>query len=239
MPEDPSRFYASAPIQALLAHELASLAPVLSGVYGNHGLFVRAHAAAPVGLPPHLLGGIIQLAPTSAGWLEGSLRCDPADLPFASESFKVLIVQHAFERIDCAQQCAVELVRVLAPEGVALVLGFNPLGSWRPWLVTRRLRGCPHLHLQSASAWQELFAREGVDTLQVRYPGCLWPHAGATRAIDQSRSRLASMLARFGSSWLLLARKRRSTLTPLRLRSNQRELALNPHLVPGARRECA
>ena len=46
-------------------------------------------------------------------------------------------------------------------------------------------------------------------------------------------------LGRFGASWLLIARKRRSTLTPLRLRSSNRELALNPRLAPGAHRACA
>jgi hypothetical protein len=48
-----------------------------------------------------------------------------------------------------------------------------------------------------------------------------------------------AMLGRVGASWLLLARKRRSALTPLRLRPSSRELAINPRLAPGAHRECA
>lgn len=235
MPDDPSRFYASAPMQALFARELGALAPILSGIYGNYGLFLRAHAATPAALPPNLLGTMIQLAATPSGRLDGSLSCAPAQLPFVSESFKLLIAQHAFEQIDNAQECAAELARVLAPEGVALILGFNPLGSWRPWLALRAPRGEPRLHLRSAQSWQQLLAREHVDTLQVRYPGVLWPRGG----IAPAESRIASVFARIGSSWLLLARKRRSTLTPLRLRSAPRELALNPRLAPGAHRACA
>ena len=46
-------------------------------------------------------------------------------------------------------------------------------------------------------------------------------------------------LGRFGGSWLLLARKRRSSLTPLRLGAVRSDLKVNPTLVHGARRECA
>ncbi len=235
MPNDLNRFYASALMQTLFARELSALAPVLAGIYGNHGLFLRAHAAAPVALPPHLLGTMTELAVAADGRFEGSVSCELAELPFASESFKLLIVQHAFERIDHVQACAVELARVLAPEGVVLILGFNPLGSWRPWLASRAAGGS-RLRLRSARACQRLLAGEQIDTLQVRYPGVFWPRACA---IGQTPTRIETLLARFGSSWLLLARKRRSTLTPLRLRSGKRELALNPRLLPGAHRECA
>jgi hypothetical protein len=49
----------------------------------------------------------------------------------------------------------------------------------------------------------------------------------------------ARSLGRFCGSWLLLARKRRSALTPLRLAAVRSDLKLKPSLVPGARRECA
>jgi SAM-dependent methyltransferase len=163
--------------------------------------------------------------------LHGVLRCTPWQLPFASESFKLLIVQHVLEQIENPESCAAELARVLAPEGVALVLGFNPYGTWRPWLALH----AEHVRPRSAHAWRMQFAREQVDTLQVRFPGSLWPRA----SMSAEPNAISAHLARLGSSWLLLARKRRSTLTPLRLRSAQRELALSPRLAPGAQRACA
>lgn len=230
-------FYTSAPVQSLFRRELAALAPIVSGVYGNYGLFLRAHAAAPSVLPAHLLGTLVDLA-LGEGQFDGTVRGEPAQLPFASESFKLLIAQHVFEQIDRPDACAAELARVLAPEGVILILGFNPISLWRPWLALNAPRGASALRLRSARAWQNLLAREQVDTLQVRYPGTLRPRVEHQRAGPES-SLLARTLGCIGSSWLLLARKRRSTLTPLRLRSAPRELALNPRLAPGAHRACA
>jgi SAM-dependent methyltransferase len=230
-------FYSSAPVKSLFARELTALAPIVSGIYGNNGLFLRAHAAAPAALPAHLLGQMIDLA-LAEQQLDGPVRCEPVQLPFASESFKLLIAQHVFEQIDRPDECAAELARVLAPEGVVLILGFNPISLWRPWLLLNAPRGVSALRLRSAHSWQQLLARESVDTLQVRYPGVLLPRAESPLVATEP-SLLARTLGCIGSSWLLLARKRRSTLTPLRLRSAPRELALNPRLAPGAHRACA
>ena len=231
MSDDRDKFNTSAPMRALYARELAALASIVAGVYGNYGLFLRPHLGAAAPLPQHLLGKMIELAPDEQGLLEGALRCAPGQLPFASESFKLLIAQHALEQVDDAESCAAELARVLAPEGVALILGFNPLGTWRPWLALH----AAHVRARSAHSARLLLAREQVDTLQVRFPGSLWPHVN----IAAEPGAVSTRLARFGSSWLLLARKRRSTLTPLRLRRPARELALNPRLAPGAHRNCA
>ena len=231
MPHDRDKFHASAPLQALYAREIAALASIVAGVYGNYGLFLRPHLRVSAPLPQHLLGKMIELAPGADGTLEGALRCAPAALPFASESFKLVIAQHVLEQIEHAEECAAELARVLAPEGVALILGFNPLGTWRPWLLMQAAR----LHPRSAHSVRMLLGHEQIDTLQVRFPGSLWPHAN----IAAEPGALSARLARLGSTWLLLARKRRSTLTPLRLRSAKRELALNPRLAPGAHRNCA
>lgn len=217
-------------MQALYAREIAALASIVAGVYGSYGLFLGPHPAASIVLPQHLLGKMIELTPVDRSTLQGALRCAPWQLPFASESFKLLIVQHVLEQIDDPDKCAAELARVLAPEGVALILGFNPFGTWRPWLAWHD----PKVRPRSAHAWRMQFAREQVDTLQVRFPGSLWP-----RASRSAEPVGISPLARLGSSWLLLARKRRSTLTPLRPRAGTRELALNPRLAPGAQRACA
>ncbi|HMM56921.1 MAG TPA: methyltransferase domain-containing protein [Rudaea sp.] len=221
--------YTSAPMRALLARETAALAPILSGAYGNYGLILRP-CQVSADLPPHLLGTIAEMHVDAHGMLAGSVQCAPWQLPFASESFKLLIAQHALERIVDGSDCIAELARVLAPEGIALVLGFNPYGTWRPWLL-RRASG---LRLGSAQTCSAQFARERIDTLQVRFPGLMWPRAQAN-VVETPVSRLA----RFGSSWLLIARKRRSALTPIRPRASARDPARTPQLAPGARRNVA
>lgn len=226
--------YTRAATQTLLARELAYIAPLVTGVYGNFGLLLRPCSDAPAAMPAHRLGACLVLSVDAVPRLHGDVCCDPQALPFAGESLKLVIAQHVLEQIGGGDACVTELARVLAPEGVALIFGFNPYGSWRPWLMWQQRRSASRLRLRSARATQELLAREQIDTLQVRFPGTLWPRAtsGSTQGPDLP-------LARCGSSWLLVARKRRSTLTPLRSRTVARDVALAPRLVPGARRECA
>ncbi len=236
MQESYRRFYASPTLQALLSRELSALSPILSGVYGNNALFLRPHESVTPKLPAHLVSHVVEASPSGGEFFSGAARFDAGELPFVNDSFQLVIAQHAFELISGVDDLASEVSRVLAPEGVLLVLGFNPYGSWRPWLIGQSMRGA-RFSLQSAFACRQRFARQQIDTLQVRYPGLMLPNDPA-----QPQSRYARWIAdafgRFGSSWLLLARKRRSTLTPLRFRS-KRERALNPRLAPGAHRASA
>lgn len=236
---DSSSFYASSPVRDLFAQELAALAPILAGVYGNFGLFLRAHAGAPATLPKHLLGTVIDLALGDAQHFNGRLSCSVDELPLASESCKLVVAQHVFERLAEPEQCASELARVLAPEGVALILGFNPLTLWRPWLAGKARQSGVSLHVQSALSAQQAFTRHGIEILQTRYFGTALPRARALEPDQAQNAWRSPTFGRIAASWLLLARKRHSVLTPLRSRKSARELALNPRLAPGAHRECA
>lgn len=235
MPADPSNPFASGPLQALLQRELAMLAPLLGGVYGVWGLHLRPHQLAPLTLPPHLLSAVVELALDDAGQCVGALRCQPAQLPFASESFKLVVAQHVLEQVAESDGGAEELARVLAPEGVALLFGFNPASLWRPW-VSRRLRS--GLQFVSAARWRDRLQRAQLDVLQVRYAGP-WSPWTASEPASASETSWLPVLGRFGASWMLIARKRRSALTPLRLAAGRSDLKLNPTLVSGAHRECA
>ncbi len=239
MQPDASAFYASRPVRELFAAELAALAPILAGVYGNFGLFLRAHPSLPATLPAHLLGTVIELALDGRESCGGRLRCSPSALPLASESCHLVVAQHVLECVDDPNECSAEFSRVLAPEGVALVLGFNPVSLWRPWLAGEARNASLALGPQSARAWRQQFSRHGIEILQTRFVGAMSPWQHSVHGEAASLSARRSMLGRVGASWLLLARKRRSVLTPLRLRGSSRELSMNPRLAPGAHRECA
>ncbi len=238
---DSSSFYQHDAIRRLFDRELAALTPILAGVYGTAGLFLRAHAAAPSAPSAPLLATVLDLALDGARTLRGGLVCAPWELPLASESCKLIVVQHLFERVDDPAACAGEIARVLAPEGVLLTLGFNPISLWRPWLAGAARRSHLPLRFRSAQRCAADMGGQGIDILQTRYFGALspWSSAEPTTPDDAAGGSGAPALARFRGSWLLLARKRRSALTPLRLRRDARELARNPRLAPGAHRECA
>jgi len=229
-------FHDHAAMRELFRRELMALAPILSGIYGNQGLFVRGHALMPCDLPPHLIGCLTTLSHAKRDQMHGDVRCRAVHLPFANESFNLFVAQHAYEQCDRLQDCIEEIARVLAPEGIALIMGFNPLGTWRPWLAWRTRVARQSLHLHSAQSWRRHLLRERIDTLQIRFPGLLLPRARITSPGAPPGNETRNVFARFGSSWLLLARKRRATLTPMRLRDRNKEFGLQPGLLSGARR---
>lgn len=239
MPAEINDFYQHPAVRSQLQHELAALAPILAGVYGTTGLFLRAHEAAPDNLPANLLANVVGLALDEAQILRGGLACDPGELPLAGESCKLVVVQHLLERLDEPAACMTEIARVLAPEGVLLVLGFNPLSLWRPWLAGAMRRARLPLRIRSAQSWAATIDAQGIDVLQTRYSGAWSPWSAASAEQTGAAGVAAVALARLRGGWLLLARKQRSVLTPLRLRRDTRELARNPRLVPGAHREHA
>ncbi len=235
MPPDTSSSYASGPLQTLLQRELALLAPLLGGIYGVWGLHVRPHEHAPVTLPAHLLSAVVELALDDAGSCAGSLRCEPAQLPFASESFKLVVAQHVLEQVAMPDASAEELARVLAPEGVALMFGFNPVSLWRPW-VSRRLRSGLQFALGGRVAPE---TRTGATR---RSAGALCRSVGSmgrrrirspgeVRALARSRA-IRRQLAVDRAQ----AAQHPDAVAPATARA---DLKLNPTLVPGAHRECA
>jgi SAM-dependent methyltransferase len=237
MTSEPSSPFTHGPLTTLLRRELAMLEPLLGSVFGVWGLHIRPHVLAPSALPTHLLSAMAELSLAADGALEGAVRCAPQRLPFASESLKLVIAQHVLEQQGAsAETVAEEIARVLAPEGIALVFGFNPASLWRPWL-RRRLPGDWRFH--AATAWRDVLTRSSLDVLQVRYSGLWSPWAAVDSRHTEMSPDGSRSFGRFCASWLLLARKRRSALTPLRLNALRSDLKVNPTLVPGARRECA
>jgi SAM-dependent methyltransferase len=235
MQAESDNIYATTPASQLLMRELAILEPLLAGIYGQHGLYIRPQAMYTAE-PAHLLSSLTTLHMVAPQHLAGSLHCTPTQLPFASDSFKLILVQHAAESVAEPELFAAELARVLAPEGVALILGFNPWSAWRPWLALQhRRRPGSTLQLQSPHIWETQLAHHDIDVMQTRYLGSFLPRAAnEPQAPDDARS--LPWLASLRGAYLLLARKRRSALTPLRLRKPQRERARpSPQLAPGAR----
>lgn len=194
----PLTSFPNAALSAVFAHERAALAPECAGVFGRHGLFIGcdrdlvSHIAVP------MLGRRIGLQVQASDRLVGDADCDPAKLPFADDSFRLIVVQHAFELIGDVAGLRAELVRVLESGGVAMVVGFSRFGAWRPWLAWQG-RQLPALRYASPGSWRRAFAAVGVDVY-------------AQRRIGPSRLNLSStalpLPPLFRPSWLLLARKR-------------------------------
>ncbi|MGB4858214.1 MAG: methyltransferase domain-containing protein [Dokdonella sp.] len=145
-----------------------------------------------------------------AGWLSGDVVCEPSHLPFERDSVQAIVVQHAADAMADFKPLLAELCRVLEPGGQLFWFGLNPLSVWAAWSHWHE-GPTPSLHPRWLREVDRLLMRHGVDAVDSRYLGGLWP-----RSQIANEARRFSIIDGLRGAWLLAARKRRAVLTPLR-----------------------
>lgn len=162
-----------------------------------------------------------------AGRLSGDVVCEPSCLPFERDSIQSIVVQHAADAMTELAPMLGELCRVLEPGGQLFWFGLNPLSAWAAWSHWHE-GSTPSLHPRWMREVDRLLMRHGVDAIDSRYLGGLWP-----RSQMANEARRLSMIDGLRGAWLICARKRRAVLTPLRqpiraARQRQRALTAIP-----------
>jgi SAM-dependent methyltransferase len=210
--------------------EARLLAGLLPALFGYHSVALGISngtellAASPISHRWYLDG----VLPPSGGSLD--LLADPDQLPLATAAVDVVVVSHLLEYVPEPQAVLREIDRVLIPEGHVLILGFNPWSLWGAWYGLRLgqlPRGARLLGVWQLRGW---LARLGLEPLAIHY-GCYRPPLRQIGLL----ARLA-WLERLGARWwpqaggayVLLARKRVATLTPIKARRPTRQRTLTP-----------
>ena len=121
------RWFSTASGQELAERESRLLTRRLAGLYARRVLQVGAYGG---GRCPAVFGEARQWVLDD--WPGGpiDLRARSQVLPLASGSVDVVVLIHQLEFTAQPHQVIREAVRVLAPEGHLLVLGFNPFSLW-------------------------------------------------------------------------------------------------------------
>ena len=224
------RAWCRQPLGRMLAEiERQALGDVLSDVFGYH-LVVLDPCCRPDSLESsRILHRVIQSC-TTEGLDDppGMLACAQA-LPLQSDSIDAFVLPHVLECAEDAHQVLREIDRCLIAEGHLIVLGLNPYGWWGLKRLVWGWRGNVPWSLRFVSVprlkdWLSLL---GFDTLRVRY---LFPHppwgygsSAKTEVATRSHREPWSFLA---ASYLLVARKRVATLTPIKPRWRPRRALL-------------
>ncbi len=231
-----ARWYAMPLGQALQAAEKACLDQVLSQLFGYHLLQVGRPcetdllAASRVS---HRL--VMDLAPAGGTGKPAGLVGLPHALPFASASLDVVVLPHVLEFSPWPHEVLREVERVLIPEGSVVLLGFNP---WSSWMTKRLLLGWRRRvpwcgRFRSPARIRDWLSLLGFDS----EPGisCFHrppvTHAGILSRLGWMDGLGRRLLRPFGASYLLVARKRVTTLTPVRPRWQPRRKLVVPGLV--------
>lgn len=168
------------------------------------------------------------------------VRGSATALPVESDSVDVVVLPHILEFEAQPHEALRESARVVMPEGHLLICGFNPwsmLGCWR--FLMRHQQAVPwrgnFLALTRLRDWLVLL---GFDVLS--QDACFFKppfsNERLLRRLDFLDRIGRRMPAYFSGAYLLLARKRVTTLTPIRPRWQPRRRLVSVGLVgPSAR----
>jgi len=174
----------------------------------------------------HILSYYLSTALPPYTLVRGGLDC----LPFAADSIDVIVLPHVLEFEDQPHEILREVERVLIPEGVVIILGFNPIslwGIWRWFLANEQTAPwCgKFMTLLRVKDWLSLLGFEKIEQRTFFFAPPF-----------RSQHLRSSWLEYFGNQWfsnfgavyLLIAKKRVTTLTPIKPRWSY---SSNPVLV--------
>lgn len=157
------------------------------------------------------------LGPEAVG--PGAVRCDYEALPIATGSIEAVLLAHTLEHAAHPHALLREVERVLVGDGQVLACGFNPYGPWGLRHFASRGRFPPPAQrMLSEGRLRDWLGLLGFEvTLARRY---LFAPPWTQRIAPRSRAWLEDRGARFASplagAYLVKARKRVRTLTPIR-----------------------
>lgn len=213
--------YASAPMRGLLADETEAYMPDVRRCAGTRALLL---SAATHDEPPNspYLGQWVNLR-LAQGRFQGDI-CASADepLPFLDQVFDLVLLRHALESAPLTLD---EFVRVLAPSGLLVLTGINPLSGWTPWWLWQT-RGSD-VRAKSPIQLVAHLRRADLQVERVQHVGRLLPLSSA------AQGRSSGWL---GGGYVLVARKKGAMIAPTRLRSKPVTAPVRGGLAPGARR---
>jgi len=224
-------------IQAILRDELGLLPAHAARQPGGRALLLQPGPAARA-LPADLRHLVTTRLHVDEELLRGDLVCAPGALPYEDQSFQLVFAQHVGDALPADSGLLEELARVMAPGSLLLWSGFNPWSPWLAWMHwhTRGGRAVPRpVH---ADALRRRLQRAQLTTVGLDYLGTCWPRRDSHAALDTG-TRRGRLLAPLRGTYLLVARKQRAVLTPLRPRAVRR-VALGTHLAgTPSQRACA
>ena len=146
---------------------------------------------------------------------------DPCYLPVLNDAVDAVLLPHTLERVAEPEQVLREAERILRGEGHVVVLGFHPLG---PWGLLRHFRRRPawdgrFLSLGRLKVWLGVL---GFETICVKHLVHRPPvHSRLMLLRSAFLDRLAWRLT--AGVYLVVAKKRVFSVTPLNVRRKQRQ----------------
>jgi SAM-dependent methyltransferase len=232
------RWYSTALGKKLAEREQALLETALADLFGYHLLQVGrltpvdwltssrvSHHIVIDFPPPHEPG----MGPTH-------LLAQPHLLPCVSDSIDIVVLPHVLEFSHYPHAVLREVERILIPEGVAVLLVFNPWSFWNVWRLVlgwrARVPWCARF--LSTTRLKDWLALLGFDVLSIQ--GYFFRPPIQSEKLMRRCGIWERLGTRFwpsmGAAKLLIVRKRVTTFTPIRPRwATQPQAIVRPGLA--------
>ena len=210
--------------------EHAALSDELSDVFGYHLVLLDPSCEVESLEASRILHRIVQTGSDIGLERRPDLFASSEHLPYSPDSVDAFVLPHVLESASDPHQVLREIDRCLVAEGHLIILGFNPYGWWglRRILGGARRRAPWSLRFVGVSRLKDWLSLLGFDTVRTRY---LFPHPPWAYGLGGDRWGILDRLHRdhwplLAASYLLVAKKRVATLTPVKPRWRPRRAIL-------------
>lgn len=228
--------------QAFLERESLEVKETIAKLFGYHLLLLGEPQCIEC-VKGSLIGHRVWIHPNIVPRDDCSALASRQDkLSILSDSIDVVYLAHCLEFINNPHEALREIFRVLIPEGHVIISSFNPWSLWGLWRwIIRYFKRLPwdgrFITVTRLKDWLTLL---GFDIVQVNHFFFRPPitHVGLLQRLKWLESMSHWAWPFLGGGYVLIARKRVITFTPIRSAFEKRRQMIPAGVVePAARRE--
>lgn len=207
----------------LLETEFHVLSGLLERHFGKHALLIGVpgqHELLKASkMPCNTIVSPFISRDQHAGHIEGEFN----ELPILTGSVDLVLLPHTLEYVDNPRQLLAEACRIIKPEGLIVICGFNPYSAWGLRKSFTRAPVSPwtgnFIHTQKVKNWLRLaeFHMEKQTSFLYR------PPINHQRLFNQLQflEHMGSLCPLLGGVYMIAARAKVIPLTPIRLKWKQ------------------
>lgn len=210
---------------SLLSAEKQALSNLLTKHYGKHALLIgvphQLELLNATKIPCHSLLTPLVSNDNIPGYIEGDFH----ELPILTGSIDLVLIPHTLEFVDNPRQLLAEACRIIKPEGLIVITGFNPYSAWGLRKQFTKHKSAPwngnFITAGKIKRWLQLadFVIEKQKSMLYRPP---LTRKNIYKKLDILERIGNKCLPTMGGEYAIVARAKVVPLTPIRMKWKQR-----------------
>lgn len=207
-----------------MEEEARILSHLLNRHFGKHALLIgvpeQSDLLKATSIPCHSLLTPLVHREKKSNYIEGDFH----ELPILTGSIDLVMIPHALEMVDNPRQLLAEACRIIKPEGLIVIYGFNPYSPWGMKKFLSKNKNAPwsgnFIHSRQVKSWLQLADFEMEKQLSVLFRPPFSNHK-LYQKLHFLENIGSKCLPMFGGVYVLVARAKVIPLTPIRMKWKQ------------------